>query len=165
MRTFWMIALAVAVAGCQRDASTPQADAAPAQPAAAVADAPMGPTPGLWRVSTSMQGMPAGMPAHAVETCIREARFEAPEAAGDAAGLRCEPQTFRREGDAMVGRSVCTGEGMRTVSDIRVTGDFSRRYVMEVRTTMTPPPMPGMETSVMTMTAERLGDCPAGSAE
>ncbi|WP_374516195.1 DUF3617 domain-containing protein [Brevundimonas sp.] len=168
MRSLWIAtAGALLLAGCQREAEGPPvgSDAAPGAPPASsvAAGVPTGPTPGLWRITTRMQGMPADMPAQSIETCIREARFEAPPSA-QGAGMQCEQQGFRRDGDAMVGRTVCSADGMRTVSDIRVTGDFSRRYLMEVRTSMSPAPAPGMEETRMTMTAERLGDCPSGSA-
>lgn len=132
--------------------------------AGAVADAgsPTGPTPGLWRVTTRMTGMPDGMEAPTVETCIREAKFEPPTGATPQSGMTCDQQTFRREGDAMVGHMVCTSpEGVRTVTDTRVTGDYSRNYTMEVTSTMTPAPTPSMAEVSMIMTAERLGDCPA----
>jgi len=127
---------------------------------------PTGPTPGLWRVTTRMTGMPSGMEAPTVETCIREAKFEPPQGATpQSPGMTCEQQSFRREGDAMVGHMVCTTEdGVRTVTDTRVTGDYSRNYTMEVKSTMTPAPTPSMAEVSMVMTAERLGDCPAESA-
>jgi len=52
-------------------------------------------------------------------------------------------------------------QGMKTDSTIRVTGDFNSRYVMEVKTKMDPAPMPSMAETTVTMTGERLGDCPA----
>ena len=62
----------------------------------------------------------------------------------------------------MVGHMVCTSpDGVRTVTDTRVTGDYSRNYTMEVKSTMTPAPTPSMAEVSMVMTAERLGDCPA----
>lgn len=126
---------------------------------------PAGPTPGLWRVTTRISGMPAGMEAPAVETCIREAKFEVPQAAPESSGMSCEQQSFRREGDAMVGHMVCTSaDGVRTVTDTRVTGDYTRNYTMELKSTVTPPPSPEMSEVTMVMTAERLGDCPAESA-
>ena len=131
----------------------------------AAAGMPAGPTPGLWRVTTRMSGMPAGMEAPAVETCIREAKFETPRGAPESPGMTCEQQSFRREGDAMVGHMVCTSaDGMRTETDTRVSGDFTRNYTMEVKSRMTPPPSPEMAEVAMAMTAERLGDCPAASA-
>lgn len=131
----------------------------------AAAGMPTGPTPGLWRVTTRMSGMPAGVSAPAVETCIREAKFEAPQGVPESSGMTCEQQSFRREGDAMVGHMVCTSaDGMRTETDTRVSGDFTRNYTMEVKSRMTPPPSPEMSELTMVMTAERLGDCPAASA-
>ncbi len=128
---------------------------------------PVGPTPGLWRITTRMAGMPAGVAMPAIETCVTRRDFpdmgrgpgrRAPE------GVECGEQTFRRDGDAMVGHSVCEMPGGgQAETDMRVTGDFSRRYTMEVRTRMTPAPAPSMGETTMTMTAERIGDCPAGS--
>ena len=143
------------------DASTPAADTA--APAAASA-APEGPTPGLWRLTTRMPGMPAGMEPPAVETCIRESTFQPPRGGAEAEPMHCEKPVFRREGGAMTGRMVCTSpEGERTVTDMRVTGDLSQRYTMEMTSATTP--ASGSEAAGMTMvmTAERLGDCPAGS--
>ena len=133
--------------------------------AAVSADPPAGPTPGLWRVTTRMSGMPDGMQAPQIETCIREAKFEPPAgAAPQTPGMTCDQQSFQREGDAMVGHSVCTSDdGVRMVTDTRVTGDYSRNYTMEVKSTMTPAPTPSMAEVSMVMTAERLGDCPAES--
>ncbi|HYC73401.1 DUF3617 domain-containing protein [Brevundimonas sp.] len=130
---------------------------------AAGADMPKGPTPGLWRVTTRMSGLPAGMEPPPIETCIREAKFEPPAgAAPHSPGMTCDSQSFRREGDAMVSHMVCTSaDGVRTVTDTRVTGDYTRNYTMEVKSTMTPAPTPSMAEVSMVMNAERLGDCPA----
>lgn len=134
--------------------------------APAASGLPTGPTPGLWRVTTQITGMPVGMAAPAVETCIREQTFETPQdPSSRMPGMTCDTQGFRREGDAMVGHSVCTTDaGVRTETDTRVSGDFARHYTMAVTSTTTPAPTPAMATMTMTMTAERLGDCPSGSA-
>lgn len=167
MRTIGLIsglaAFSLAACGQGGDGSpTGKANAAAGNAAAAM---PAGPTPGLWRVTTRMSGMPSGMEAPAVETCIREAKFETPQGAPESPGMTCEPQSFRREGDAMVGHMVCTSaDGMRTETDSRVSGDFTRNYTMEVKSRMTPPPSPEMSGVAMVMTAERLGDCPVASA-
>ena len=158
--------LALTLAACGQGGEPNGAEPADAAKAPAAAGMPAGPTPGLWRVTTRMTGMPAKMEPPAVETCIREAKFEAPQGPmAESPGMACDQQSFRREGDAMVGHMVCTSaEGVRTITDTRVTGDFTRRYTMEVRSTMTPPPTPAMSEMTMVMNAERLGDCPAGSA-
>lgn len=156
-------ALALAACGSGGDAADGK-KADEATPAAA--GLPNGPTPGLWRVTTRISGMPDGMAAPTIETCIREQTFEMPQdPSSQTSGMTCDQQTFRREGDAMVGHSVCTSDaGVRTETDMRVSGDFTRRYTMAVTSTTTPAPTPAMATMNMTMTAERLGDCPAGSA-
>lgn len=157
---------ALSLAGCGQGSDTPAGEEAAAPAAGSVSNLPSGPTPGLWRVTTRISGMPDGMTPPAVETCIRQETFEPPAGPGaDTPGMRCEQQSFRRQGDAMVGHSVCTSaEGVRTVIDTRVSGDFTRAYTMEVKSTTTPAPTPAMAETTMTMTAERIGDCPAGSA-
>lgn len=153
---------ALALAACGQGAPT---EKSPETAATSAAGMPAGPTPGLWRVTTRMSGMPAGMEAPAVETCIREAKFEVPQGTPESSGMTCEQQSFRREGDAMVGHMVCTSpDGVRTETDTRVSGDFTRNYTMELKSTVTPPPSPEMSEITMVMTAERLGDCPAESA-
>lgn len=160
---------AVSLAACsqggegQTDAAAP---AAKARAEATAAGLPTGPTPGLWKITTQMSGMPAGMTPPSVQTCIREAKFETPTVpASRGSGVQCEQQSFRREGDAVVGHSVCTlSNGARTVTDTRMSGDFTRLYTMEVKAVTTPAPTPAMSEMSMTMTAERLGDCPAPAA-
>lgn len=168
MRTTTLLSglAALSLAACgQSDDAAPEDRKAQAAGSVAGGDLPAGPTPGLWRVTTRMSGMPAGMDAPPIETCIREATFESPQTAPQTPGMTCDQQSFRREGDAMLGHSVCTSaDGARTVIDTRVTGDYSRRYTMEVTSTTTPAPTPSMAEVSMVMTAERLGDCPAESA-
>jgi len=159
-----LAALSLAACG-QGDGGAPEGKAKSPGGETAATGLPAGPTPGLWRVTTRIGGMPAGMEPPAVETCIREAKFEMPQGAPDSSGMTCEQQSFRREGDAMVGHMACTSaDGVRTVTDTRVSGDFTRNYTMELKSTVTPPPSPEMSEITMVMTAERLGDCPAESA-
>jgi len=156
-----LTALLLAACGQGGDGASVEKTGPAAEPVTS-ADLPDGPTPGLWRVTTRMSGLPAGMEAPAIETCIREAKFEPPAGSAPRSGMSCDQQSFRREGDAMVGHMVCTSPGGgRTVTDTRVTGDYSRNYTMEVKSTMTPAPTPSMAEVTMVMNAERLGDCPA----
>lgn len=152
--------LGLSACGNNNKAETPAGEGAGSAPAAAAGtlDAPK---PGLWRVSTAMEGAPGGASIPAQEICIKEAKLEAP---GDAqqAGADCTTQPFTRQGDAMVATTACTLPGnMKTDSTIRVTGDFNSRYVTEVTTKMDPAPTPQMAQTKITMTAERIGDCPA----
>ncbi len=161
MRTMILIsgAMALGLAACGQGGGEAKTDAGTtAEPAAAAALD--GPRPGLWRVNTVVSGIPGAPAMPPVETCVTQATFE-PPAQSSAPGADCTTQAFRREGDAVVGSSVCQMQGMKTESAIRITGDFSSNYVMEVRTKMDPAPSPAMAETVMTMTGERLGDCPA----
>jgi hypothetical protein len=119
-----------------------------------------GPAAGKWRVTITSEGMPP-MPqevCYKTRTTLAEA-----EKMQQQAGVACSEQSYRREGDAIVGRSVCTmdmaGTTMKTTTDTRVTGDFNTRYVMDMTSTMDPPPAPGMGTRKMSIVSERIGDC------
>ena len=167
MRTTSLAACAaLALAACGQ-AGEAAKDAPAEAPAAATkgADAalPTGPTPGLWRVSVRSSGMPAGAAMPTLEICLGDdAKFDSTSASDS----QCEQQTFRREAGVLVGHAVCTSaEGVRTTIDTRVTGDVTRRYTMEVKTTTSPAPSPETAEMTMTSTAERLGDCPASAAQ
>jgi len=143
-------------------ASTDRADepAAPAAPAVAAAPAIEGPAAGKWRVTmTSMgQTLPATETCYAEQVSIAEAQKMQQQA-----GVSCSEQTYRRDGDAWIGHSVCTmdnaGSPMTMTSDTRVTGDFASKYSMDITSKIDPPPMPNMAEQKITMTAERIGDC------
>lgn len=152
--------LGLSACGNNNKAGGPAADRAEtASTAPATLDAPK---PGLWRVSTAMEGMPGGASVPAQDVCIKDAKLEAP-ASAQQPGAECTTQPFARQGDAMVATSTCTLPGnMKADSTIRVTGDFNSRYVTEVTTKMDPAPTPQMAQTKVTMTAERIGDCPAG---
>ncbi|WP_449254160.1 DUF3617 domain-containing protein [Brevundimonas naejangsanensis] len=152
--------LGLSACGNNNKAEGPAAEGAEiASTAPATLDAPK---PGLWRVSTAMEGMPGGASVPAQDVCIKDAKLEAP-ASAQQPGADCTIQPFARQGDAMVAASSCTLPGnMKADSTIRVTGDFNSRYVTEVTTKMDPAPTPQMAQTKVTMTAERLGDCPAG---
>ncbi|MEN5053336.1 MULTISPECIES: DUF3617 domain-containing protein [Brevundimonas] len=152
--------LGLSACGNNNKAEGPAAEGAEtASTAPATLDAPK---PGLWRVSTAMEGMPGGASVPAQDVCIKDAKLEAP-ASAQQPGADCTTQPFARQGDAMVATSSCTLPGnMKADSTIRVTGDFNSRYVTEVTTKMDPAPTPQMAQTKVTMTAERIGDCPAG---
>ncbi|MDP3801566.1 DUF3617 family protein [Brevundimonas sp.] len=168
MRTHILFAGAAALmlAACGSGGEAVNGDKADEAAAPSVAGLPDGPTPGLWRVTMQVDGLPEGMAAPVVETCMTDEKFESPQdPASQMPGMTCSNQSFRREGDAMVGHSICTSDaGVRTQTDMRVSGDFSRRYTMVITSTTTPTPAPEPGTRTMTMMAERLGDCPVASA-
>ncbi|KQW78712.1 DUF3617 domain-containing protein [Brevundimonas sp. Root1279] len=147
----------------KKDAAGPAAEPAPtAEPTPTAAAAAIeGPRPGLWRVTTRFAGLPEGAQAPVTETCVTGGSQDL-ELPG-MRGMDCTQEPFRREGGAIVGRSVCTTGERRMEADFRLTGDLSKRYTMEIRSTATPAPTPESGSMTMTMTAERLGDCPASA--
>ncbi|WP_292052313.1 MULTISPECIES: DUF3617 domain-containing protein [unclassified Brevundimonas] len=159
--------MALTFAACSPGSNKAEGDAAAPDAADknAAAASLEGPKPGLWRVTTAVEGAAAAgagaIPAQ--EVCIKESKLEAP-ATAEQQGAQCTSTPFTRQGDAMVGSAQCTMPGnIKTESTIRVSGDFNSRYTTEVTTKMDPAPMPQMAETKMTMTAERVGDCPAGS--
>ncbi|MET4682250.1 DUF3617 domain-containing protein [Brevundimonas faecalis] len=157
-------AFALSAAACSPSGGKTEGEKAGEAGAPAAAPASMdAPKPGLWRITTAMEGMPGGASVPPQEVCIKEAKLEAP-ANAQPAGAQCTSKPFAREGDAMVASSSCTLPGnMKADSTIRVTGDFNSRYVTEVTTKMDPAPTPAMAQTKVTMTAERVGDCPAAA--
>jgi hypothetical protein len=163
-------ALGLAACGPSEPASdtastaTPSADttapaaAAPATPA--TPPAIEGPAAGKWRMTVTAMGQT--MPA--TEQCFdKQVSLEEAEKMQQTAGITCSEQSYRKEGDAWIGHSVCTMQGagtpMKVTQDSRVTGDFSSRYTIDMTSKMDPPPMPSMAEQKMTITAERIGDC------
>ena len=155
---------ALTVAACNPGANKAEGDAASAGSASTAAPATLeAPKPGLWRVTTAMEGMPGGAAVPPQEVCIKEAKLEAP-ASAQQAGAECTTTPFAREGDALVSTASCKLPGnMKSDSTVKISGDFNSRYVTEVTTKMDPAPTPAMAQTKITMTAERVGDCPAGS--
>jgi hypothetical protein len=143
--------------------TAPAADTAAPAPAAASATAPAieGPAAGKWSVVMTAMGttLPASEVCYTKQVSLEEAAKMQQQA-----GITCSEQSYRKEGDAWIGHSVCTMEAgpagpTKMTTDSRVSGDFSKKYTMEITSKMDPPPMPSMAEQKMTMTAERIGDC------
>jgi hypothetical protein len=158
-------ALAAAACGekpATTDGAAPAADATAPAPAEAAATAPAieGPAAGKWSISlTSMgQTLPPSEVCYTKQISMAEA-----EKMQQQTGVTCTEQSYKREGDALIGHAVCStdagGKKMTVTTDSRVTGDFSSKYTMDIVSKMDPPPMPGMEEQKMSVTAERVGDC------
>ena len=159
-------ALATAACGPSGPASGPGATTTPAADTAAsaapaAAPAIEGPSAGKW--SITMTAMGAAPPPS--EVCYtKQVSLEEAEKMQQQSGITCSEQSYRKDGDAWIGHSVCTMAAgpagpMKVTTDSRITGDFSSKYTMEITSRMDPPPMPSMAEQTMTMTAERVGDC------
>ena len=115
-----------------------------------------GPKPGKWKMTTVMAAMPQPV---TMEVCIPKTSFKDMQTANQQAGVTCTEQTLTRQGSDYVGHSSCTHPGGKMTIDSRFSGDFSSKYTMETKTVMDPPPTPAMKEMIMSVTAERLGDC------
>jgi hypothetical protein len=142
-------------------ASDPAAATTPAAPAATAAAAGIeGPAAGKWRMTMTTMGQT--MPAS--ELCYeKQVSFAEAEKMQQQAGVTCSEQSYRRDGDAFVGHSVCTmdagGAPVKVTTETRVTGDFSSKYTIDMTSKMDPPPMPSMTEQKISIVSERIGDC------
>jgi len=154
-------ALALTLGACSKPAD--KAEPAAVTPAATSASAgeAMKPTPGQWKMTTDMEGMPAGaMPA--IEVCLT-----ADDLKGDAwaTGARrqdnCSKMETKVVGGVVTTHAVCASNGITTTMDIKATGDFSKRYTVETVMKMEPAAPGAPNPMKMSVVAERVGDCQA----
>lgn len=142
--------------------------AAASAPAAPVASGPAAAemdmvAAGKWSMTTTMMGQ--SMPA--MEVCYdKSMTFQDAQEKQKEAGVTCSEQTYRREGDKLIGHSVCTRKlgsaPMTMTTDMVITGDLKTAYQMEMTTKIDPaPPTLPAEDMRMTVAAKRLGDCDA----
>lgn len=157
-----LISTVALLAACSNpdNAKTPaNGDPAPAAPANAALTAPQ---PGLWRqtVSGAQMPQPTTVKICVGETAPGENPFNAPQA-----GVTCSENTVKSAPGGAEFHSVCQAQGMTVTSDGKVTGDMRTAYKVAIATKTTGPNVPaGMGDMTMSIDAERLGDCPAGTA-
>jgi hypothetical protein len=120
-------------------------------------DGPPKREPGLWAMSTSMVEMGGlGMNMQAcIDDSIDDLLMQA-EADSD-----CTEPSYRRDGGRIVFEATCTVDGSRAQIAGVFTGDFTRHYEGEVRTTYTPP-LEGMASTHLKMEARWIGPCQPG---
>jgi hypothetical protein len=134
------------------DAAAPAETAAPAAPAA-TGMAP-GPIAGEWEVTVTAMGMTVP----ATKVCYTRAMtMQEAQEMQQGAGITCSEQTVAPDGKSS--HSVCSMQGMTITTDMKVTGDFSSAYTMDMTSTMDPAP-PGMPPgpSTTSVAMKRLGD-------
>jgi hypothetical protein len=160
----WFISTACVAVLAGTSACNSREDGA-AEPAAsntqaALVNSPIkGPKPGKWQVTTSIETPMGSTTLPPSEICITKEELEYPQGVTDVEGGECSVSPLSRQGDAIVGTSVCQVGGTRASSELRMTGDFNQRYTTEVVTRMDPPPTPQMTQTRMSLVAQRLGDC------
>lgn len=115
--------------------------------------------PGLWEMKTSMAEM-GGM-GMTMQTCVDETTEELMAKQRDDDDKNCEKRDYRRDGDRVTFEAVCKIEGSTVHTKGVFSGNFTKSYRGEIRSTFTPP-MNGMATSTMTMDGRWLGACKPG---
>lgn len=154
-------ALVLALGACSKKAEdkAPAAEAPATAPAASAGSAAMKPTPGKWKMSTTMDGVPAGaMPA--VEVCLTADDLKDDAwATGARRPDNCSQMDTKVSGGRVTTHAVCASEGVTTTMDMTASGDFSRRYTVETEMRMSPAAPGAPNPMKMRVVAERVGDC------
>ena len=114
--------------------------------------------PGLWEISTRMEGMPA---MGAMQQCIdqntdnlmqQQARKEQPE---------CSVIDVKPLGNKVTVHSVCKVQGSTATTDAVFVGSFDSAYKGDMQTRFNPP-LHGTKESKMALEARWLGPCKPG---
>jgi len=112
---------------------------------------------GLWDIKISRAGV--NKPAQSIRMCIDQKTDNMAQQMGESR-LReaCSKQEIHREGNKIVGDSVCAiGESTATSHTV-ISGEFNRAYHGEIRTKYAPPLM-GKTESVTLIDAKWTGPC------
>ena len=115
--------------------------------------------PGLWEIKAVSGAGPQPM---VMQQCTDDA-FEAQmlKEGMEQAKTMCSKNDMRREGDKILSDSVCKVGTSTVTSKSVTTGDFTRAYRVEVKSTISPP-MAGQQGSATVMEARWLGPCLPG---
>lgn len=157
---------AATLAACSDDSASTEVDAdssivadeaAPPPPASLnQAEEIMGPAAGMWDLDITTGGTSLPTTSVCYDQTLTLAEMDRQQRQ---AGVECSRQDYRREGNVIVGQSICTMSGTEIIVDQRITGDMRSNYTAEMTTRMDPPPAPGAEAQEMTVVARRTGDC------
>ncbi|MDO9471456.1 MAG: DUF3617 family protein [Caulobacter sp.] len=155
-------ALALTLGACSKQAEDKAPAAEAPASATATAGAAMKPTPGRWKMTTTMDGLPAGaMPA--IEVCLTADDLK-DDAWATGAGKRpdnCSKMETKVAGGRVTTHAVCASEGVTTTMDMTASGAFGKRYTVETVMKMDPAAPGAPNPMKMSVVAERLGDCQA----
>jgi hypothetical protein len=115
--------------------------------------------PGLWELRMHSPDMPQPM---VMQQCIDEKTDDLVQSRAKAmAEQKCSKQTVRREGDKVIGESVCSVDGSTITTTAVLTGDLAKSYRSEITMTFSPP-LRGMKSSRQTVEGRWLGPCQPG---
>lgn len=119
--------------------------------------------PGLWSLTMQMQGMPGG--GTNTQQCVdakSDAEMQRKAMAGDPR-QRCTQKSLTRVAGGVEFQAECTSAEGKVSVRSRATGDFDKRYTVDSRMTFDPP-QHGVNEATVKITAQHMGDCPAGMA-
>lgn len=114
--------------------------------------------PGLWEMKTSMAEM-GGM-GMTMQTCVDDT-IEDLMARQNDKDQECEKRDYRRDGDRVTFEAICKADGSTVHINGVFTGNFTKSYKGQVRSTYTPP-IHGMASSTLTMEGRWLSACKPG---
>jgi hypothetical protein len=112
---------------------------------------------GLWETKVSNAQVPRGQ---VMRQCIDQKTDDLMRKEQES-HMSCSKKDMRREGDRIVGDSVCTVEGTTVTTHTVITGNFDTNYRAEVKSTYNPP-VNGMRDSSSVVEGRWLGACLAG---
>ena len=112
---------------------------------------------GLWETKVSSPQVPRGQ---VMQQCIDQKTDDVMRKEQESQ-MSCSKKDMRREGDRIVGDSVCKVEGTTVTTHTVITGNFDTSYKAEVKSTYNPP-VNGMRDSSSIVEGRWLGACLAG---
>jgi len=112
---------------------------------------------GLWEMKISSSQAPD---AQTMRQCIDQSTDDMMRKEQESR-MSCSKKDMRREGDRIVGDSVCTVEGTTVSTHTVITGNFDTNYRADVKSTFNPP-LHGMRESSSVVEGKWLGACLAG---
>ena len=114
---------------------------------------------GLWEITVSSAQMKG---AHTIQQCVDQQSDDLMK--NEMAGMgkmSCSKNETHKEGDKIVGESVCKMEGTTVTTRSVITGRFDSAYKADIKSTYEPP-MRGMRESSSVVEAKWLGPCKPG---
>src|ERR1041384_6140154 len=112
---------------------------------------------GLWETKVSNPQVPRGQ---IMRQCIDQKTDDMMRKEQESR-MSCSKKDMRREGDRIVGDSVCQVEGTTVTTHTVITGNFDTNYRADVKSTYSPP-VNGMRESSSVVEGKYLGACLAG---
>jgi len=114
---------------------------------------------GLWDIKITPAS--TNRPTQTIQMCIDQKTDDMAQQMGESVARRaCSKQQIRREGNKIVGDSVCTIGDTTATSHTVFSGEFDRVYHGEIRTKYSPPLL-GKSENVTLIDAKWVGPCQA----